>query len=183
MEKFASRVTGTNWKIAFDEFSNPGVQTLYMHPINVRITFLDRTNIRTYTSYFPSLYASDSVNRGIPSAISGSLAFSNANRGASSTHYISTSWPYSSNYNDISQKVVLKVRGGVTCCTSFANLGLTDNRTGGSAYVLLWTDRVANVSVYRTPSITGSWATDLQITGIANPYPFQKETYEQIKKI
>lgn len=153
-------VTGTNWKIAFDEFSNPGVQTLYMYPINVRITFLDRTNIRKYTSYFPSLYASDSVNRGIPSAISGSLAFSNANRGTSTTHYISTSWPYTSNYNDISQKVVLKVRGGVTCCTSFASLGLDDNLTG-SAYTLLWTDKVANISVYRTPSHTGSVATNL----------------------
>jgi hypothetical protein len=154
-----------------------------MYPLNVRISFLDRTNIKKYTSYFPSVYASDSVNRGIPSPISGSLAFSSANRGAGATHYMSTSWPYSSNFNDISQKVVLKVRGGITCCTSFANLGLTDNRTGGSAYTLLWTDKVTNISVYRTPSITGTLSTDLQITGVTNPYPYQKQTYEQIKKI
>lgn len=169
--------SGTNWKVAFDEFSNPAVQTLYMYPINVRISFNDRTNNKKYTSYFPSLYASDSVGRGIPSAISGSLSFTNGYRGASSTHYISTSWPYSSTYSDISQKVVLKVRGGVTCCTPFSNLGLTDNRTGGSAYTLLWTDKVANISVYRTPSITGGWSTDFQVTGIVNPYPYQKETY------
>lgn len=181
VSKFASQATGTNWKIAFDQFSNPAVQTLYMSPINVRITFNDRTNIKKYTSYFPSLYASDSVNRGIPSALSGSLSFSNSNRGAGSTHYIATTWPYSSNYNDISQKVVLKVGGGILCCVAFSSLTLTDNRTG-SGYTLLWTDKVANISVYRTPSLSVS-TTDLQVSGAVNPYPIQKATYEQIKKL
>lgn len=180
--KFTSMASGTNWKIAFDEFSNPAVQTLYMYPINVRITFSDRTNIKRYTSYFPSLYTSDSVNRGIPSAISGSLLFSSANRGAGSTHYISTTWPYSSNYNDISQKIVLKVGGGVTCCVAFSTLSLADSYTG-SGYTLLWTDKVSNTSVYRTPSISSSIGLNLQITGAVNPYPIQKDTYEQIKKI
>lgn len=173
VEKFASKVTGTNWKIAFNGFSNPAVQVLYMYPINVRISFLDRTNVRTYTANFPSVYASDSINRGVPTGIGGSLYFSNGNRGASNYHYIPISWPYSSNYNDISQKVTMKIQGGITCCNAFNSFVLSDNRTG-SGYTLLWYDNVLNMSVYRTPSLGNGWSTDLQITGVVNPYPIQK---------
>lgn len=182
VEKFTSMTTGTNWKIAFDGFSNPAIQTLYMYPINVRISFIDQTNNKVYTSNFPNLYSSDSINRGVPAAMSGSLSFASNSRGASTYHYIATSWPYSSNYNDISQKVTLKLGGGITCCNAFSSFTLSDNRTG-SGYTLLWTDIVSNISVYRTPSITGGWSTDLRILNVVNPYPIQKETYEQIKKM
>ena len=101
--------TGTNWRLAFDGFSNPAVQTLYMFPINCRITFLDYTNLKVYTSYFPSLYASNSINRGVPTPLSGSLIAASTNRGISTNHYFTTTWPYLSNYNDISQKVTIKI--------------------------------------------------------------------------
>lgn len=176
VEKFTSMASGTNWKIAFDGFSNPAIQTLYMYPINTRISFIDRTNNKVYTSNFLNLYSSDSINRGVPSALSGSLQFASNSRGASTYNYISTTWPYSSNYNDISQKVTLKLGGGITCCNAFSSFTLSDNRTG-SGYTLLWTDSVLNMSVYRTPSITGGWSTDLQILNVVNPYPIQKATY------
>ena len=68
-------------------------------------------------------------------------------------------WPYSSNYNDISEKVVLKVEGGITCCNSFSSMYFDSNRTG--SFSLLWRDNVANISVYRTPSITYNYNTKL----------------------
>ena len=42
---------------------------------------------------------------------------------------------------------------------------------------------MANITVYRTPSITNSYSTQMQIKNVVNPYPIEKETYEQIKKI
>ncbi len=143
-----------------------------MYPINVRISFFDRTNKKTYTSYFPSVYASDSINRGVPAVISGSLSRSTSNRGTSAYHYISTSWPYSSNYNDISQKMLMKINGGVTACASFSSLTLSDNNTG--TYALLWTNKISNISVYRTPSQSNGVATNIQVNNIVNPYPIQK---------
>lgn len=87
VEKFASFTTGTNFKLAFDQFSNPAIQTLYANPINVRVTYFDRTNIKTYTANYPSVYISDSLNRGVPSVItSGTLTVAITDRGASTYH-------------------------------------------------------------------------------------------------
>lgn len=152
-----------------------------MNPINVRISYFDRTNKKTYTSYFPSVYASDSINRGVPTVISGSIARSTSSRGTSAYHYFTTGWPYSSNYNDVSQKMLMKINGGVTCCASFSSFTLSDNNTG--SYSLLWTNKISNISVYRTPSQSNGVNTNIQVNGIVNPYPIQKYYYEQIKKL
>ena len=76
---------------------------------------------------------------------------------------------------------MLKLDGGITCCTAFTNFYLSDNRTGAN-YERMWYDNVANISVFRVPSMSVS-STDIRITGVVNPYPIQKETYEQLKKI
>ena len=147
----------------------------------MRITYVDRSNNDVHTSNFPSVYISDSENIGVPTVISGSLSRANSARGGSTYHYVNINWPYSSNYNDISQKVVMKIEGGITCCNNYDSFVLDDNRT--SSYTELWTDKVANITVYRTPSITNGYSTQMQIKNVVNPYPIQKETYEQIKKI
>ena len=152
-----------------------------MVPINVRITQVDRTNNKVYTSNFPSVYASDSWNRGTPSELGGSLSRSNSNRGASEYFYYNIGWPYSSNFNDISEKVVMKIRGGITCCNSYHSFYMDDNVT--SAYTELWTDTVANITVYRTPSRSSGQSTSIQIINVVNPYPIDKETYEQLKEL
>ena len=164
--------SGNTWQIAFDGFSNPAVQTLYMYPINCKITFLDNTNLKTYKSNFQSLYTSNSVNRGVPGVLSGGMNIANTNRGASTYHYISTTWPYSSNYNDISQKVTMKVQGGITCCNTFTSFALTDNITG--SYTRLWYNTNLNMSVYRTNSIGNGNSIQLQRSNVINPYPIQK---------
>jgi hypothetical protein len=123
---------------------------------------------------------SDSVNIGSQSSVSGSLTASSYNRGALTNHYIGTSWPYTSANTDISQKVVLKIGGGITCCQSFSSLSLSDSQT---SYTLLWTDTIANISVYRTPSKSATTSTNLYINNVYNPYPYQKWTYENLKTI
>lgn len=120
------------FEIAFDEFSNPAIDILKLVPINVRISQIDRTNNKIYTSNFPSVYASDSYNRGTPTQMGGNYYKNNADRGAGAVHYLQVGWPYTSNYNDISEKVVMKIRGGITCCNNYDNFYLDDNRT--SAY-------------------------------------------------
>ena len=144
-----------------------------MYPINTLISFIDRTNNKVYTSHFMSLYSSDSINRGVPGVMSGTPYFTNTNYGSSNYNYIPTTWPYTSNFNDITQKVTLKIGGGVTCCNSFSNLQLSDNRTG-HAYTLLWTNTVANISIYRPPSFAIGLTIDMRILNVINPYPIQK---------
>ena len=179
--RIASFSASRTFEIAFDEFSNPAVEVLHLVPINVRISQIDRTNNKVYTSNFPQVSISDSWNRGIPTQLGGSQLYrSNANRGSSDVQFYRVDWPYSSNFNDISEKVVMKIRGGITCCNNYDDFYLDDNRT--SPYNELWTDKVANITVYRTPShSTGGYDTQIEIKNVVNPYPYQKETYEQIK--
>lgn len=142
--------------------------------MDVRISFVDRTNTRIYTSRFPSVYASDSINRGIPTALSGTWTRVNAARGITGTyHYFSFNWPYNSNIGDISQKIVMKIGGGITCCYTFTSFTLSDS-VAGTTYTRLWYDSVANISVYQTPTISSGTSMQQRITNIKNPYPIQK---------
>lgn len=145
-----------------------------MYPINVRVSFFDRTNSKTFTSYFPSIYASDTVNRVVPQIFSNTsaLTLSSTTRGSSSYYYFNLNWPYTSSNSDISQKMILKINGGVTCCTLFSSFALYNNRTG--TQTLLWTNKISNISVYRTDSISSGASTQIRINSHTNPYPIQK---------
>jgi len=119
---------------------------------------------------------------GSPTEISGSLSRSGTYRGNNNYHYVGIGWPYNSNVGslDTSQKVVLKLAGGVTCCQSFANINLRDNDT---SYNLLWRDTKANISVYLTPNVSAGVGKYLWIHNVNNPYPYQRDTYQKLKKI
>lgn len=175
----AAWTAGTNFKLAFDNFNNPSVQTLFLVPIDIMFRFIDRTNSRSYQSYWPSVYVSDSKNMGSPTEISGTLGRTSNYRGASNTHYISIGWPYTSS-SDTSQKMVLKLAGGITCCQPFSSMSLRDNY---NVYTLLWQNTKTNVSVYLTPATGAGAGRDLWITSVNNPYPYQRDTYEKLKKL
>lgn len=59
-------------------------------------------------------------------------------------------------------------------------MNLRDNYNG---YTLLWRDTKANMSVYLTPGYGYTAGIDLWITGVSNPWPYQRDTYEKLKKI
>jgi hypothetical protein len=80
---FGSFASGTNLLLAFDNFNNPPLQSLFAVPINVQVNFKDRTNKKVYTSYFQQLYLSQSTNVNIPTNLGGSLARTSTYRGAS----------------------------------------------------------------------------------------------------
>ena len=142
---------------------------------------MDRTNNDLWTSYFPIVYISDSHNIGIPGQVSSHLNRGSANRGASTFHYNVIHWPYSSNYNDFTEKMVMKIGGGITCCNAYDNFVLNTNVTG--AFTELWTDKVANITVYRTHSIGHNTYMQLQIQNVINPFAYQRDTYEELKKL
>jgi hypothetical protein len=179
MFKFAGFTSGATFQVAFDNFNNPPINTLILTPVNLRINLVDRTNSKLYTSYFPNLYYSDSINVGVPSSLSGSIVVSGPNRGASSTHYTAVSWPYSSNSGDVSQKIVMKIYGGITCCRAFTSLSLSDDQTG---YTLLWANAGTNTSVYVTPS-KSTISTNWYISGVINPNQVSYQTYNQLLQI
>ena len=76
--------------------------------------------------------------------------------------------------------MVLKLAGGVLCCQPFSSINLRDNY---NAYTLLWRDTKANMSVYLTPAYNAGWGRDLWINSVNNPYPYQRDTYQKMKKI
>ena len=50
-------------------------------------------------------------------------------------------------------------------------------------YNLLWQNTKTNVSVYLTPANGAGAGRDLWITNVNNPYPYQRDTYEKLKKL
>ena len=100
---------------------------------------------------------------------------------ASAFHYNVMHWPYTSNYNDITKQVMMKISGGITCYTVYDTFVLDGNVTG--AFVELWMDKVANITVERTPSINHNTYMQLQSLNVKNPSAYQRNTYEQIKEI
>jgi hypothetical protein len=173
-----SFASATNFKIAFDNFNNPPLQKLYLVPINIKVSVKDRVNGKTYYSNFPSVYFSDSVNVGIPADIT-TMTYvpSSYSRGATTNNKFALTWPYTSSSN---QKLVLKVNGGITCCNAFANFYLKDDV---NTYTPLWSNSKANVTIYTTPSYAINLAKNIYIMNVVNPYTYQRDTYQNLKKI
>ena len=45
--------TNTNFKLAFDEFTNPAKQDHADTSVNLRMRYVDRTNTKIYTKFCP----------------------------------------------------------------------------------------------------------------------------------
>jgi len=177
---FGAFSAGATLQLAFDNFNNPPLQTLFNVPINVQVNFKDRTNNKVYTSYFPQIYVSQSANVNIPTNLGGTLARTSSYRGVSNTHYLAMSWPYNSNSADVSQKVVMKIFGGITAVQPFSSFVLVDSQL---YYTLLWANVNANTSVYSTPSKSYTTSTNLQITNVINPQAVHAATNDQLLSV
>ena len=70
--------------------------------------------------------------------------------------------------------------GGLTCCSPFSGMSLSDNITGFS---LLWKNTNANVSVYQMPTHSSSLSVNLYVNGLTNPFAYQRDTYQQLKQL
>ena len=126
----------------------------------------DRTNERVYTSYFPHLYYSDSINIRSTSQGAGNLSPSNNYLGSSTYHQWSINWPYSSGSN-VHDKIAVKMSGGITCCRAYSSLAsLSDNYI---TYTALWVNTKANTSVYQMPSRSSGSSTNFRINNVINP--------------
>lgn len=173
---FASFSANKNIKVAFDNFNNPPIQTLFRIPINLKIKFIDAVNEKQYTSSFPNIYFSDSINIRNTAKSTNSLSANNGYHGASTYYYWTIGWPYSSSGN-IDDKIVMKIKGGATCCSPFSSLStLSDNYT---YYTNLWINTKANTSVYAMPSRSVSTTIRLYISNVVNPNPVSYNTYQQ----
>lgn len=80
---------------------------------------IDRTNNKLYSSYFPSVYISDSFNIATPTQSSGTLTNINSKYGATQNQRLQITWPYSSNSADLTQKIAVQIEGGILCCQLF----------------------------------------------------------------
>lgn len=163
-------------KLAFDNFNNPPLQTLFIVPINLKISFKDAANEKVYSSYFPNIYWSDSINVRNTARSSGSLSAGNGYLGESTYLYWNVAWPYTSG-TSVSDKLVVKMNGGATCCSPYSSLAtLSDNYT---TYIKLWVNTQANTTVYEMTSRPQSTSIRLYINNVVNPNPVSYETYQQ----
>jgi len=97
--------------------------------------------------------------------------------GASTYLYWTLGWPYSTGSNSW-DKLVVKINGGVTCCSAFSNLAyLTD--TSGVTYTALWVNTNANISVYIQATKSSGTTTTFRINNVVNPNPVSYATYQQ----
>jgi hypothetical protein len=157
--------SGATFSIAFDNFNNPPINSLVLTPINLRMNLVDQTNTQVYTSYFPNIFISQSNSTATPASLGGSLTRSNSARGASTNHYMNFNWPYTSS-SASSEKIVMKISGGITCCRSFTSLVLNDSQ---SSYSVLWSNPNTNTTVYSTPSKGLNVNTNWCILNVINP--------------
>ena len=135
---------------------------------------------KLYTSYFPDIYFSDSLNvqNTIPSP--GSMSANSGSLGASTYLKHTTSWPYSSGSNHW-DKVSVQIEGGITCCRSYSSLASFSDNYG--TYTALWVNTKANTSVYRMIGRSSGASTTFRINNVINPNPVDYATYEQGKKV
>ena len=167
-------------KLALDNFNNPPSQLLFAVPINIRMRLKELNSKYVYTSFFPQVYYSDSINIRTTVINTGSLTKSNSYLGNSNYHYWAVGWPYSSGSN-VHDKIALKIEGGVTCCSPYSSLDhLTDQY---HTYSVLWANTKANTTIYQMPSRSSGTSTTFRINNVVNPNPVDFATYEQGKKI
>ncbi len=84
-------------------------------------------------------------------------------------------WPYTSSATS-SEKIVMKISGGITCCQSFTSIVLNDSQ---SNYGVLWSNPNTNVTVYSTPSKSFNVNTNWCIKNVRNPNLVARDTYNQ----
>lgn len=166
-----------NIKIVFDNFNNPPLQTLFAVPINLVMNLVDTANSKLYTSSFPNIYYSDSMNIQPTSLSSGSVAPNTGYHGSGAYMYWSLTWPYTTG-SATADKLVMKINGGITCCRAFSSLSyLTDSH--GVTYTALWTNNAANTTVYIQATKGSGSSVTFYINNVINPYPVSYATYQQ----
>lgn len=173
--KMSGFSSGVTFSIVFDNFNNPPINSLVLIPINLRMNLVDRTNTKVYTSHFPNIFISQSTNIATPTNLGGSLTMSNGYRGVSTNHYMNFNWPYASTATT-SEKIVMKITGGITCNNAFTSLTLNDSQ---STYTPLWSNPSTNVTVYSTPTKSNNVNTNWCILNILNPNQVSYDTYNQ----
>lgn len=173
---FGSFSANQQIKIAFDNFNNPPIQKLFAVPINLRVSLRDTGNQRVYTSYFANAYFSDSINIRNTGRATGTLTQSSSYLGNSGHLYFNVNWPYSSGSN-VWDKLVFKISGGATCCSSFSSLAVISNNY--TTLTQLWVNTKANTSVYVLPSLSQSTSIRMYVNNVNNPNPVSYNTYIQ----
>lgn len=173
--KMSGFSSGATFSLTFDNFNNPPINTLIVTPIDLRMNLIDRTNTKIYTSNFQNIYISQSSNIVTPTNLGGSLTMSNSYRGVSTNHYMNFNWPYGSTAFT-SEKIVMKITGGITCCQAFSSLTLSDSQT---TYSVLWSNPNTNTTVYSTPTKGYNQNTNWYISNIINPNQVSYYTYNQ----
>lgn len=176
---FNSFTSGTSFKLAFDRFTNPSPNSLILVPMDVTIAYFDMVNYKYYETIFQEIYTSDSVNiNSNPTDLNSGYTPANNVYGTSTYHYMNFNWPYNSG-NTISEKTMLRMSGGITCCQSFTSFSVDAQST---AFTILWANSKANVLVMRTPSLSIA-PTNMRIFGVINPYPYQVSLYNSTREI
>jgi hypothetical protein len=75
--------------------------------MDMTITFVDLTTKKIYTSFFPEIYTSDSINiNSNPTDLSATYYTTNNTYGASTSHYLTFNWPQVSS-NTVSEKTMV----------------------------------------------------------------------------
>lgn len=144
---------------------------------DVSISFRGPSNLK-YENYFPEVFQVDNTNATVP-VTSSTYTFNNpayTGFGNLVTGQIVFTWPFDSSSSSYESKLALNFRGGYSSVWQDINaLTFLDSAVG--TYQLLWVNKALKKFVFLLPNKGSGASTTLNLTGLNNPYPYQREDY------
>jgi hypothetical protein len=95
--------------------------------------------------------------------------------GAAITGQVSFNWPFNTTSSSYETKIALDFNGGYS--SIWNNISVITFVDNVGSYQLLWVNSILNKFVFLMPNRNTNVATVLNISGLNNPYPYQRELY------
>lgn len=149
---------------------------------DMSIRYMGAANVK-YENLFREIFLIDGTNSTGVSGLT-SPSFSNP----STTQYgitvvgsINYNWPFDTTSSGYESKLSVNVNGGYSA--TWANIDNVNFVDVGGTYQLLWVNKKLNKFVFKVQSRGSGVSTTMNMTALSNPYPYQKEVYENTRNI
>lgn len=167
----------TYW-ISLDDITLPTPsQSDKNNKFDIAIAYYGPSNLKYY-NYFPEIFQVDNTNS-TAAVTSSSYTFNNpalTGFGNNIVGQVAFNWPFDTTGATSTTKFALNFNGGYSAIWSSINAVTFLDSTVGT-YQILWINTKLNKFVFAIPNKGNAVSTTMNITGLTNPYPYQKSLY------
>jgi hypothetical protein len=177
-------VTSGVHTVSIDDFKLPGLAGYpeKSRKFDVSISYYNPSTNTRYENFFRELFVIDGTNT--TASIAPTISFSSPSSTffgvASSATVSGINWPFDSSTglgSLISSKMAMQFTAGYSATwSSISNLNVADNSNNN--FIILWTNSRLNKLILGLTSRGNGVATTLTLTGLTNPYPYQRPTFD-----